>query len=65
MRHCLTNTGGLVYPLEERMINSTVNEKLGVSPSQLLFGNAVDLDRGLFVSVKDTQRLQTLSKHMD
>ena len=42
-----------------------MNEKLGVSPSQLLFGNAIDLDRGLFVPVKDTQRIQTLSKHMD
>jgi len=27
----------------------SVNENLGVSPSQILFGNAIDPDRGLFV----------------
>jgi hypothetical protein len=34
-------------PLVQRIINSNVNVSIGVSPAQLLFGNAVDLDRGI------------------
>jgi hypothetical protein len=57
---------GWLYPLAERTINSTVNESIGVSPAQIVFGNAIDLDRGLFVPVEpDEQRAETLSKHMD
>ncbi len=35
-------------PLVQRIMNSTVHSALGVSPAQLLFGNAVTLERGLF-----------------
>ena len=37
-------------PLVQRIIMSEPIEHLGVSPAQLLFGNAVDLDRGIFLS---------------
>ena len=33
--------------LVQRILNATVHESIGVSPAQLLFGNAIDLDRGL------------------
>jgi hypothetical protein len=36
-------------PMVQRIINSTVNDSIGVSPAQILFGNAVTLDRGIFV----------------
>ncbi len=31
----------------QRIINATVNSSIGVSPASLLFGNAIDLDRGI------------------
>jgi hypothetical protein len=34
-------------PLVQRIINATPHESIGVSPAQLLFGNAVHLDRNL------------------
>jgi hypothetical protein len=38
-----------VLPLVQRIINSTVHRSLGVTPAQILFGNSIDLDRGLFL----------------
>ena len=39
--------------LVQRFLNATVHESIGVSPAQLLFGNAIDLDRGLFTPLQD------------
>ena len=36
---------GIALPLVQRIMNSTVHESLGVAPAQLLFGNALNLDR--------------------
>jgi len=38
-----------VLPLVQRIMNAEPIEHLGVSPAQLVFGNAVDLDRGIFL----------------
>ena len=38
--------------LAQRILNATVHESIGVSPAQLLFGNAIDLDRGLFTPIE-------------
>ena len=39
-----------------------MNESLGVSPSQILFGNAISLDRGLFVPYsKELDKVEQLS----
>jgi hypothetical protein len=35
-----------------RILNATVHESIGVSPSQILFGNAIDLDRGLLMPLE-------------
>lgn len=34
-------------PLVQRIMNASVHSSIGVSPAQLLFGNAIDLDRGI------------------
>jgi len=34
-------------------MNSSVHSALGVSPSQILFGNIINLDRNLFPSAKE------------
>jgi transposase InsO family protein len=36
-------------PIVQRIINATKNESTGVAPDQLLFGNAIKLDRGVFL----------------
>jgi hypothetical protein len=36
-------------PMVQRILNSEVKESLGVSPAQLLFGNAIALDRGILL----------------
>jgi hypothetical protein len=38
----------LLLPLVQRILNVTVKDSLGVSPAQLVFGNTMNLDRGLF-----------------
>ncbi len=37
-------------PLVQRIMMAEPNEVIGVSPAQLLFGNAIQLDRGIFLS---------------
>jgi transposase InsO family protein len=42
----------LYLPLVQRIINSSVNSSIGVAPAQLLFGKAINLDRGLFFFIR-------------
>jgi len=39
-----------VLPLVQRIINAETMEGIGVSPAQIIFGNAINLDRGIFLS---------------
>jgi len=48
-----------VYPLVERIINSEVHETIRVSPAQLVFGNMIDLDRGLCLPHEVVNRKQS------
>jgi hypothetical protein len=43
---------GWIYPLVERIINSEVHSIIKVSPAQIIYGNAIDLDRGFFLPHK-------------
>ncbi len=43
--------------LVQRIINATVNSVTKVSPSQLLYGNMVTLDRKLFKSYKPKESM--------
>jgi transposase InsO family protein len=36
-------------PLVQRILNADVKEALGVSPAQILFGNSIQLDRGILL----------------
>ena len=38
-----------VLPLVQRIMMAELNEVIGVSPAQLLFGNSIQLDRGIFL----------------
>ena len=39
----------IYLPLVQRIMNASVHHSTGVTPAQLLFGNAVNLDRGLLI----------------
>jgi hypothetical protein len=40
-------------PLVQRIMNASVHDSIGVSPAQLLFGNSINLDRGIFLPFVD------------
>jgi hypothetical protein len=46
-------TWSIFLPWAQRTHNSTIHSALGVSPAQILFGNAIDLDRNLFPTAKE------------
>ena len=48
----LKSKWSLIYPLVERIINSEVHGVVKVSPAQIVFGNMIDLDRGVFMPHK-------------
>ena len=50
-------------PLVQRILNSHVKEALGVSPAQILFGNSIQLDRGILLPNLPNQTT-TLSEWM-
>jgi hypothetical protein len=41
-----------LLPFVQRIMNSSINANLQASPAQLLFGNAVNLDRDIFIPVE-------------
>ena len=53
-------------PLVQRIINSEVHSSTGVSPAQIIYGNFLTLDRGVYhaPSATDVQPCRTLSAHM-
>jgi transposase InsO family protein len=55
----------LSLPMVQRIINSSVSDRTKLSSSQILFGNAIDLDRGLFVPPKEVlEGTQELTPYM-
>jgi transposase InsO family protein len=52
-------------PLVQRIFNATPKQSLGVSPANIIFGNAINLDRGIFLShIPGNHKKKTLSKWM-
>jgi transposase InsO family protein len=41
-------------PIVHRILNSTYSERTKISPADMLFGRAVDLDRGIYASFEET-----------
>jgi hypothetical protein len=55
-------------PLVQRIMNSTIHSSTGVSPAQMLFGNAVSLDKGLFEPtslIKEREETTNISEWID
>ena len=53
-------------PLAHRILNTTYFERTKISPADLLFGQALNLDRGIFLSDSemDSDKPESLSAHM-
>jgi hypothetical protein len=43
----------MTLPIVQRILNAAFSDHTKVSASQLLFGNAINLDRGLFLPVME------------
>jgi hypothetical protein len=54
----IKNKWSLVYPLVQSIINSEVHGTIKVSPAQIVFGNMIDLDRGIFLPHKVSNHKQ-------
>lgn len=52
-------------PLVQRIMNSCTHRLTGVTPAEILFGNAIDLDRGIFLEYKPDDSPIRLSKWME
>ena len=48
------NRWSVSTPLVQRIFNSNEISSIGVSPAQILFGNAISLDRGIFFTIRRT-----------
>jgi hypothetical protein len=46
-------------PLVSRIMNSSVHSATGVTPASLLYGNAIDLDRGIFLPLEAVDQEET------
>ena len=55
----IVTTWNKFLPLVQRIINSTVHESIGVSPAQIIFGNALNLNRGFIISVEDKEKFDS------
>jgi transposase InsO family protein len=53
------NTWSRYLPLVQRILISEVHDSIGVSPAQLLYGNAIDLDRGIFLPFEAAPKLNS------
>ena len=51
-----------VLPFVQRILNSEIHSKLNASPATILFGNAVNLDRGILLPDDEQPPTQSLSK---
>ena len=49
----------LCLPFVQRIINSSVHASTGASPANLLFGNQLNLNRGILIKVPEESQLPT------
>jgi hypothetical protein len=55
----------LSLPMVQRIMNATFSDRTKLSSSKLLFGNAINLDRGIFAPAAEISRTgQPLSDYM-
>ena len=61
MQACLNNE----LSLAQRIMNFMIVESLGVAPFNILFGNAIDLGRGIFLPPMTKANVEMKRKKFD
>ena len=51
-------------PFVQRILNANYSDRLEISSSQMLFGNMLDLDRGIFLKNPERLQYKSLSSYM-
>ena len=51
-------------PFVQRILNTNYSDRLKISSSQMLFGNMLDLDRGIFLKNPERLQYKSLSSYM-
>ena len=51
-------------PIVQRIMNSTVNKATGLTPAEIIFGNSIDLDRGMFHPLTNEEQPVIMSEWM-
>ena len=51
-------------PFVQRIINSSFNERTTIAPSQVLFGDALDLDRGILIPFEEQVHPEPISERL-
>ena len=57
----------LSLPFVQRIINSSIHESTGVAPASMLFGNQVNLERGILIPnpvIRNTEKNSALISNM-
>ena len=60
----ISQNWGEYLPLIVRIYNSSINKSIGISPGSIIFGNSIDLDRGLIFPHSELSE-QTMSEYME
>eukprot|EP00762_Andalucia_godoyi_P007957 ANDGO_01279.mRNA.1 Retrovirus-related Pol polyprotein from transposon 412 len=61
----LTNHWSQALPIVQRILNSTVHSSLGTTPSKLLFGDAINLNREILVDTPEASQTIETSEQAD
>ena len=57
-----TSNWSRYLPLIKRILNSTVHDSIGVAPATLVYGNSINLDRGIFLPNEASNTTHQLSE---
>ena len=56
----------LYLPLVQRIMNASIHQSIGIAPATLVYGNGIDLDRGIFLNhLPGTNDETSVSKWVD
>jgi hypothetical protein len=53
-----------IIPMVQRIILSTVHSSTGFAPQEIIYGKAIDLDEGIFITYPDRDKIENISEHM-
>ena len=52
-----------IIPFVTRILNTNINDRKKVAPAQIIFGNAINLDRGILIPFDETSLDKETMRH--